>query len=305
MTRDAVFADTTLTRKQCQVESGFSRGWKNPPGSCPLASEPAPTKHRRGGGSRCKWVIGSVFGIFAGLVIITGVAHGAPLPIPSFQFGVGAAQGPRDVALTLEVVGLLTVLSLAPAILMLMTSFTRLVVVFSFLRQAMGIPQTPPNQVIVGLALFLTFFIMAPVWHQTYNQALNPYMEKKISFDQALTAAQSPIRKFMLRNTRESDLALFVKASRSPRPQTPADLSLLVLIPAFVISELKTAFIIGFVLYIPFLIIDMVVASVLLSMGMMMLPPVMVSLPFKLMLFVLVDGWQLVVGSLLKSFGVQ
>jgi flagellar biosynthetic protein FliP len=308
MTRDVVFVEAAKSHRRPLprlAKIGFPCRRSRASVFLPKPASACLAKPRRFGGYRCKWVAGSVLGLFFLIVlIVAGVAHGAPLPIPSLQFGVGAAQRPSDVALTLEIVGLLTVLSLAPAILMLMTSFTRLVVVFSFLRQALGTPQTPPNQVIVGLSLFITFFIMAPVWQQTYNQALNPYLEEKISFNEALQAAQPPIRKFMLQNTREADLALFVQASNTPRPQTQADVSLLVLIPAFAISELKTAFIIGFVLYVPFLIIDMVVASVLLSMGMMMLPPVMISLPFKLMLFVLVDGWHLVVGSLVKSFGV-
>lgn len=224
--------------------------------------------------------------------------------MPSFKIGVEEAENPGEVAVVLQIIALLTVLSLAPAILILMTSFTRLVVVFGFLRQAIGTSQSPPNQVLIGLALFITFFIMSPVWQQVYGSALKPYLEKAISYKEAFEISQEPVRKFMLRNTREKDIALFVKAASVERPQTKGDLSLLVLIPAFVISELKTAFIVGFVLYVPFLIIDMVVASVLLSMGMMMLPPIMISLPFKLMLFVLVDGWNLVVGSMIKSFGV-
>jgi flagellar biosynthetic protein FliP len=238
------------------------------------------------------------------LLFIPQVSGAASLPIPSFQIGVGQAEGPEDVAVVLQVIALLTVLSLAPAIMILMTSFTRIVIVFHFLRQAMGAQQSPPNQVIVGLALFMTFFIMAPVWQQVYTNALVPYMDEDISITTALERAEEPVKEFMMANTRESDLALFVNASGQQRLQSREDVSLLTLIPAFVISELKTAFIIGFVLYVPFLVIDMVVASVLLSMGMMMLPPVMISLPFKLMLFVLVDGWHLVTGSLMQSFGV-
>jgi flagellar biosynthetic protein FliP len=238
------------------------------------------------------------------IICVPQAVTSATLPIPSFQIGVEEAEGPEDVAVVLQVIALLTVLSLAPAIMILMTSFTRIVIVFHFLRQAMGATQSPPNQVIVGLALFMTFFIMAPVWQQIYQNALSPYMDEEISITTALEEAQKPVKKFMLANTREKDLALFVGASGQERPQSREDITLLTLIPAFVISELKTAFIIGFVLYVPFLVIDMVVASVLLSMGMMMLPPVMISLPFKLMLFVLVDGWNLVAGSLMQSFGV-
>jgi len=233
-----------------------------------------------------------------------GIGSSAGLTLPSLNLSVEKTDDPGKVAVVLEIVALLTILSLAPAILILMTSFTRIVIVFHFLRQAIGTQQSPPNQILIGLSLFLTFFIMTPVWQDIYQNALSPYLDEKMNYQEAFTKAQAPLRKFMLKNTREKDLALFVKASKVKRPQTPDDLSLLTLIPAFVISELKTAFIIGFVLYIPFLIIDMVVASVLLSMGMMMLPPIMISLPFKLMLFVLVDGWHMIVGSMLNSFGM-
>ena len=244
------------------------------------------------------------FLVFLFLFIASSSAFAVTFPIPSLQLNVQTANTPEEVAVVLEIIALLTILALAPAILILMTPFTRLIVVFHFLRQAMGTQSSPPNQVIVGLALFMTFFIIKPVAQEIYQQSLNPYLERQIAFDIAFEQAQVPIRKFLLRNTRESDLALFVKGADMKKPDTRDDVSLLVLIPAYVISELKTAFIIGFVLYIPFLVIDMVVASVLLAMGMMMLPPIMISLPFKLMLFVLVDGWHLITGSLLKSFGV-
>ena len=245
------------------------------------------------------------------LLILIGLIHlwvvpavsAAPLPLPSINIGIGDAEDPGDVAVTLQIIALLTILSLAPAILILMTSFTRLVVVFHFLRQAMGTQQSPPNQVLIGLSLFITFFVMSPVWQNVYEDALRPYLDKEVLYGEAFERAKVPVRKFMLQNTREKDIALFVKTAKVKRPFTKQDVPLLVLVPAFVISELKTAFIIGFVLYVPFLVIDMVVASVLLSMGMMMLPPIMISLPFKLMLFVLVDGWNLVVGSLAMSFG--
>lgn len=231
-----------------------------------------------------------------------GSSAAPTLPIPSIQVGIDRAQEPGDVAVALEVVALLTILALAPSILILLTSFTRILIVFHFLRQAIGTQSTPPNQVLVSLALFITFFIMKPVWQDVYDNALSPYMDEQITYQTAFERAKVPVRKFMLSNTREKDIGLFVKVSKTPRPRTKDDLDLLVLIPAFVISELQTAFIIGFVIYVPFLILDMVVASVLLSMGMMMLPPVMISLPFKLMLFVLVDGWNIVVGSLIESF---
>ncbi len=244
--------------------------------------------------------------IFTCFVLISfhASAFAVTFPIPSLQLNVETANTPEEVAVVLEIIALLTILALAPSILILMTPFTRLVVVFHFLRQAMGTQTSPPNQVIVGLALFMTFFIIKPVALEIYNTALNPYLERQISYETAFEQAQKPIRKFLLINTREADLALFVKGADIKKPATREDVSLLVLIPAYVISELKTAFIIGFVLYIPFLVIDMVVASVLLAMGMMMLPPIMISLPFKLMLFVLVDGWHLISSSLLKSFGV-
>lgn len=246
---------------------------------------------------------GSAFVIFW-LVMARGSALAVTFPIPSLELNVKTATEPEEVAVVLEIIALLTIITLAPAILILMTPFTRLVVVFHFLRQAIGTQSSPPNQVIIGLALFMTFFIITPVAQEVYQKALNPYLERTISYETAFEEAQKPIRKFLLINTRENDLALFVKEAEMKKPETREDVSLLVLIPAYVISELKTAFIIGFVLYIPFLVIDMVVASVLLAMGMMMLPPVMISLPFKLMLFVLVDGWHMICGSLLKSFGV-
>ncbi len=227
----------------------------------------------------------------------------ASFPVPSLNIGVGKSDNPDDVAVVLEIIALLTVLTLAPAMFILMTSFTRVVIVFHFLRQAIGTQQSPPNQILIGLSMFITFFIMTPVWNDIYQDALRPYMDKTMGPQEAFEKAQAPLRHFMLKNTREKDLALFVKTVKGERPRTREDVSLIVLTPAFVISELKTAFIVGFVLYVPFLIIDMVVASVLLSMGMMMLPPVMISLPFKLMLFVLVDGWNLVVGSMINSFG--
>jgi len=226
----------------------------------------------------------------------------AVVPLPMIQVGVGQTENPDQVSVLLQIVALLTVLSLAPAILILMTSFTRLAVSFSFLRQALGTQQMPPNQVMIGLALFLTFFVMMPVWQQVNEKAIKPYLSEEISQSEALNAAMEPFREFMFKHTRKKDLALFVSLAKLEKPDAQQDIPSAVLIPAFVVSELKTAFIIGFFLYVPFLIIDMVVASVLLSMGMMMLPPIMVSMPFKLILFVLMDGWNLVVGSLVKSF---
>ena len=230
-------------------------------------------------------------------------SHAEGFQLPSLKIGIDKAEGPGDASLLLQIIFLLTILTVSPAILILMTSFTRLAVVLSFLRHALGTQQTPSNQVIAGMALFLTFFIMMPVWKEINDQALQPYLQEEIPQQIALQNAVRPVHRFMMRQTREKDLALFVGMSDMERPKTPQDVPLSVLMPAFVISELKTAFFIGFVLYVPFLIIDMVVASVLLSMGMMMLPPILISLPFKLMLFVLVDGWHLVVGSMVRSFG--
>jgi flagellar biosynthetic protein FliP len=228
-----------------------------------------------------------------------GIAEAAP---PFLSVSLDEAQAPGQVAVVMQIFLLMTVLSLAPALLIMLTSFTRIAIVLSLLRQAMGANQLPPNQILIGLALFLTFFIMTPVWQSVNQSALKPYLQEEISQQEAFQRALTPIREFMLRHTREKDLALLVDVARMQRPQNQAAIPTQVLIPSFIISELKTAFQIGFMLYVPFLIIDMVVASVLLSMGMMMLPPIMVSLPFKLMIFVLADGWYLIVGSLVKSF---
>ncbi len=230
-------------------------------------------------------------------------AFAEPLALPTVSVGVGKVSNPADVSVVLQIFFLMTVLSLAPGLLMMTTSFTRIVVVLSFLRNAMGTQQAPSNQIIIGLSLFLTFFIMAPVWQQINTQALQPYKAQTISQDEALKRAVAPLRKFMLSQVREKDLALFLSLSKLPRPRNADDIPTLTLIPAYMVSELKTAFQIGFLIFIPFLVLDMVVASVLMSMGMMMLPPVMISFPFKILLFVLVDGWGLVIGSLVKSFG--
>ena len=238
------------------------------------------------------------------MVLMSSSSWGADPSIstPFFSIGLDNAGQPGAPTVVLQIFLLMTVLSLAPAILIMVTSFTRIVIVLSLLRRALGTMQMPPNQVMIGLALFLTFFVMAPVWHKINQNALQPYLEKKIGHQQALQNAVTPLRDFMFKQTREKDLALFVDIAKLERPKTVADIPSSVLIPSFIISEVKTAFQIGLLLYVPFLIIDMVVASVLLSMGMMMLPPIMVSLPFKLMLFVLADGWYLLVGSLVKGF---
>jgi flagellar biosynthetic protein FliP len=240
--------------------------------------------------------------VLAAFLLVPVAAWAQGLPIPTIKIGVGEAKDAGEVSILIQILILLTVLSLAPAILIMMTSFTRLVIVFSFLRSALGTQQMPPNQILIGLSLFLTFFIMTPVWSTVHEKALVPYQEKKISQGQAIDEALKPVRQFMFKQTREKDLALFVNIAKISKPKNKEEIPTTVLLPAYMISELKTAFQIGCLLYIPFLIIDMVVSSILLSMGMMMLPPVMISLPFKALLFVLVDGWNLIVGSLVKSF---
>ena len=222
--------------------------------------------------------------------------------LPSIQLGVDDVEDPEKVSSALQILFLLTILTLAPSILILTTSFARIIIVLSFLRQAMGTQQTPPTQILIGLGLFLTLFVMGPTWNEINDKALQPFLNEEISQTDALKKAEMPLKTFMLKQTREKDLSLFIDIS-GENPTTNEEIDIRSLIPAFIISELKTAFQIGFLIYIPFLILDMVVASILLSMGMMMLPPVLISLPFKLMLFVMVDGWYLTVGSLMRSFG--
>jgi flagellar biosynthetic protein FliP len=231
-----------------------------------------------------------------GLLIPAGPAAAQDV---SINFGEGAGLTER----VIQLIALITVLSLAPSILVMMTSFTRIVVVLSLLRTALGTGTAPPNAVMVALALFLTAFIMGPAFQNAYDSGIRPLLNNEISTEQAFERSSQPFKTFMLKNVREKDLALFMDLSREQRPASPEEISLRILIPAFMISELRRAFEIGFLLYLPFLIIDLVVASVLMSMGMMMLPPVTVSLPFKLIFFVLVDGWTLVAGSLIQSYG--
>lgn len=241
--------------------------------------------------------------IVIGLFLVAGfVSESEAIPLPNITLGIENADDPEKVSSALQILVLLTVLTLAPAILIMTTSFARIIIVLSFLRQAMGTQQTPPTQILIGLALFLTMFVMGPVWSEINEGALKPYMEEELGQFEALKLAEIPIKRFMLNHTREKDLSLFINLSEDKNPESAEDISIQTVVPAFIISELKTAFQIGFLIYIPFLILDMVVASILLSMGMMMLPPVLISLPFKLMLFVMVDGWYLTVGSLMKSF---
>ncbi|AZV46827.1 flagellar biosynthetic protein FliP [Nautilia sp. PV-1] len=222
--------------------------------------------------------------------------------IPTVNLSLTAPETPKQLVSVLNITILLTLLVLAPSIILVMTSFVRLLVVFGFLRQALGTPQSPPTTLLVSLALVLTFFIMEPYAKQAYNNGIKPYTEKKIGYEQAFERSIKPFKTFMIKNTREKDLALFFRIRHLPNPKTVNDVPLTILVPAFMISELKTAFEIGFLIFLPFLIIDMVVSSILMSLGMMMLPPVMISLPFKILVFILVDGWNLIVLGLVKSF---
>jgi flagellar biosynthetic protein FliP len=241
-----------------------------------------------------------------GLIIFTSGAFAqpgqSPVPLPSVSLGIGQSSSPNDLYITLQLIFLITILSLAPAILVMLTSFTRIIIVFHFLRQALGTQQVPPNQVLISLALFLTFFIMKPTFDSVNKDALQPYLKGKITQQQAFDNALKPIRRFMFKHTREKDLALFLKLTDRSKPANPDEVSTLSLIPAFVLSELRLAFQIGFLLYVPFLIIDVVIASILMSMGMFMLPPMMISLPFKILLFVMVDGWYLLITSVINGF---
>jgi flagellar biosynthetic protein FliP len=229
------------------------------------------------------------------------LASAAAAPSMTLTLSAGQAE-PEKVSILLEILFLLTILSVAPAIILTMTSFTRIIIVFHFLRQAMGMQQMPPNQILASLAIFMTFVIMFPVGKAVNEQAIQPYVEEKIGFSEALKRAQPPIREFLFKHTREKDLSIFYSITREERPKNKDDVPTILLVAAFTISELKTGFMIGFLIYIPFLILDMVVASILLAMGMMMLPPVMISLPFKILLFIMVDGWSLLIGSLVNTF---
>lgn len=240
------------------------------------------------------------------VVILLGwgtTAVAADVGIPAISVTSGE-DGVENYSVTIQILALMTMLTFLPAMVMMMTSFTRIIIVFAILRQALGLQQTPSNQVMVGLAMFLSLFIMTPVLEKVNTQAVQPYMEEQMGVFQALEAASGPFREFMLKQTRESDLDMFMKISKTPKVNGADEIPFSVLVPAFVTSELKTAFQIGFMLFIPFLVIDMVVASVLMAMGMMMLSPVIISLPFKIMLFVLADGWAMVVGTLAASFGI-
>jgi len=235
------------------------------------------------------------------LLAFSSILGAEAVQIPTMNFELAAPNTPQQLVSSLNVLVLLTLLFLAPSMVLVMTTFTRFVIVFGFLRQAMGTQQVPPTQLLVMLAMILTFFVMEPVGTKAYEQGIKPYIEEKIGYEEAFTKTALPFKNFMIRNTREKDLALFLRIRKMENPATVDDVPLSIIIPSFVISELKTAFEIGFLLFLPFLVIDMVVASILMSMGMMMLPPVMIALPFKILIFVLIDGWSLLIGNLIAS----
>lgn len=236
------------------------------------------------------------------LVLVAAMQlYAEPVTIPAMSFNLASPDSPQQLVSSLNVLVVLTLLFLAPSLVLVMTTFTRFVIVFGFLRQALGTQQVPPTQLLVTLAMILTFFVMEPIGTEAYNKGIKPYIEEKIGYEEAFEKTTLPFKNFMIRNTREKDLALFLRIRKMENPATVADVPLSIVIPAFIISELKTAFEIGFLLFLPFLVIDMVVASILMSMGMMMLPPVMISLPFKILIFVLIDGWNLLVGNLIAS----
>lgn len=239
------------------------------------------------------------------LLLLISVTVLAAQTVPSVDISIKGGDGKKgEIASTIKIALLLTILALTPAILMMMTAFTRILISFHFLRQAMGIQGVPPNQVVIGITLFMTLFVMSPVAMKINRVALEPYNQGKVSEMEALKLAGEPLKEFMIKQTREKDLALFYDLSKTPRPANEKEISMIVLLPAFILSELKTAFMIGFLLYIPFLIIDTIVAAILVSMGMMFLPPMMISMPFKIVLFILADGWALLTRSLITSFNM-
>lgn len=224
-------------------------------------------------------------------------------PLPKVDVQVGSSNNAKDVSVTLQILLLMTILALAPSIMIMTTAYLRIIIVFHFLKSALGTPQMPPGQLLAGVALFITFFVMAPTWNKVNEDALKPLMDEKITTEEAYNKGIEPIREFMFKNVRDEDLGLFISLANMTRPNNRKDLPTYIVVPAFVISELRTGFIIGFFLFIPFLMVDMIISSILMSMGMMMLPPMLVSLPFKILLFILVDGWNLIIGSLVRSFG--
>jgi len=235
-------------------------------------------------------------------VILHAQQAPASVGLPHIGINVGTSSKPGDISVTLQLLLLLTVLSLAPSLMIMTTSYLRIIIVFHFLKTALGTPQMPPSQLIAGISLFITFFIMAPTWSKVNDKALKPLMDGKITAEQAYNKGIEPVREFMFRNVRDEDLELFIGLAHLKRPNDRKDLPTYIVIPAFVLSELRAGFIIGFFLFIPFVMIDMIIASILMSMGMMMLPPTLISLPFKILLFILVDGWHLIIGSVVRSF---
>ncbi len=234
------------------------------------------------------------------VIVFTATLYGA-VDVPTVNLSLSSPDTPKQLVTSLNVLAVLTLLVLAPSLVLVATTFTRFVIVLGFLRHALGTQQSPPTQVLVMIAMILTYFVMEPIGAQAYKDGIKPYIEEKIGYEEAFEKATLPFKNFMIRNTREKDLALFVRIRKLPNPKTVKDVPLSVVIPAFLISELKTAFEIGFLLFLPFLIIDMVVASILMSMGMMMLPPVMISLPFKILVFILIDGWNLLIGNMIEA----
>jgi flagellar biosynthetic protein FliP len=227
---------------------------------------------------------------------------GQTITLPNVGITFGNGDETNGVSTTLELLLLLTILSLAPSIMIMTTSYLRIIIVFNFLKTALGTMQSPPNQLLAGIALFITFYIMAPTWNKVYDDAIKPYMAKEIPMDSAYTAGMEPIRNFMFRNVKDEDLELFLGMAKTNKPSTKAELPTYILIPAFVVGELRAGFVIGFFLFVPFVMMDMIIASILMSMGMMMLPPTLISMPFKILLFILVNGWDLIISSLVRSF---
>jgi flagellar biosynthetic protein FliP len=240
--------------------------------------------------------------LFFFVAVPSSAQQSTTVPIPKIGINIGTSENPKDVSVTLQILLLMTVLSLAPSILIMTTSYLRIIIVFHFLKSALGTQSMPPSQLLAGIALFITFFVMAPTWSKVNDTALKPLMDGKIKMEEAYDKGIEPIREFMFRNVRDEDLALFINLANLKRPENRNDLPTYIVIPAFALSELRAGFIIGFFLFIPFLMIDMIVSSILMSMGMMMIPPMLISLPFKILLFVLVDGWNLIVGSVVRSF---
>lgn len=251
---------------------------------------------------RIKPILFIVFFLICFTTMEAQQSGGATLPLPKIGIDVGTADSPEDISVTLQILALLTVLSLAPSILIMTTSYLRIIIVFHFLKNALGTQQMPPSQLLSGIALFITFFIMAPTWDQVNENAIQPLMNGQISYEEAFDRGVGPIRDFMYKHVRDEDLVLFINVAGLEQPESREDLPTYIVLPAFALSELRAGFIIGFFLFIPFLMMDMIIASVLLSMGMMMIPPMLIALPFKVLLFILVDGWNLIVGSLIRGF---